>query len=492
MGSTAPHVALLASPGMGHLIPMLELGHRLASTFSLRVTVFVVTTDASTAQSQINQEYSTYKKVISIVLLEQLDLSSLMDWPTAMLSQIVLIMRHSLRYLRSAISSMEIRLTALIVDVFGVDAFAVADEFKMLRYVLVTTNAWYLALITYLPFIDCKNEDDHVRLHQPFNIPGCESVRFEDTISAFYNRDDQTLFNDYKRTGIELGRAHGLLVNTWESLEPKTLRALRDPKTMGRFLESSRIFPIGPVVRPSQPAKQDVPRNKVLEWLDQQPAESVLYVSFGSGGTLSADQLTELAWGLEQSSHRFVWVVRPPTKDSASGSFFRLSKKTDKTPEYLPDGFVTRTQDKGLVVPTWAPQTEVLAHLSVGGFLSHCGWNSILESILNGVPMIAWPLYAEQKMNATMLAEQLGVTVKPEKLPSSGIIRRDEIEAMVRRVMEKDGNEGKQMRIRAHDLKRTADEALREGGSSHYMLSQMARECECGLEKLDEVRGGLD
>ncbi|PKI32207.1 hypothetical protein CRG98_047402 [Punica granatum] len=400
MGSTAPHVALLASPGMGHLIPMLELGHRLASTFSLRVTVFVVTTDASTAQSQINQEYSTYKKVISIVLLEQLDLSSLMDRPTAMLSQIVLIMRHSLRYLRSAISSMEIRLTALIVDVFGVDAFAVADEFKMLRYVLVTTNAWYLALITYLPFID--------------------------------------------------------------------------------------------LVRPSQPAKQDVPRNKVLEWLDQQPAESVLYVSFGSGGTLSADQLTELAWGLEQSSHRFVWVVRPPTKDSASGSFFRLSKKTDKTPEYLPDGFVTRTQDKGLVVPTWAPQTEVLAHLSVGGFLSHCGWNSILESILNGVPMIAWPLYAEQKMNATMLAEQLGVTVKPEKLPSSGIIRRDEIEAMVRRVMEKDGNEGKQMRIRAHDLKRTADEALREGGSSHYMLSQMARECECGLEKLDEVRGGLD
>ncbi|KAK9948695.1 hypothetical protein M0R45_004260 [Rubus argutus] len=118
---------------------------------------------------------------------------------------------------------------------------------------------------------------------------------------------------------------------------------------------------------------------------------------------------TEMAWGLELSQQRFIWVVRPPTTKSADSAFFTSGNGDGDHSSYLPEGFLTRTRDVGMVVPLWAPQVDILGHPSVGGFFSHCGWNSTLESVTNGVPMIAWPLYAEQRMNATLLTEELGV-----------------------------------------------------------------------------------
>nr|GLL39244.1 anthocyanidin 3-O-glucosyltransferase 5-like [Ipomoea trifida] len=113
---------------------------------------------------------------------------------------------------------------------------------------------------------------------------------------------------------------------------------------------------------------------------------------------------------------------------------------------YLPEGFLTRTHKQGLVVPEWAEQTLILRHPSIGGFLSHCGWNSTLESITNGVPMIAWPLYAEQRQNATMLTEELGVAIRPTKLPTKGVIAREEVKKLVKMVLQYE--EGKEMRER--------------------------------------------
>ncbi|KAH1072846.1 hypothetical protein J1N35_025174 [Gossypium stocksii] len=151
--------------------------------------------------------------------------------------------------------------------------------------------------------------------------------------------------------------------------------------------------------------------------------------------------MTELAWGLEQSQQKFIWVVRPPS-NNALGSYFTIGKNDgDGTPDYLPQGFFTRTKDIGLVIPMWAPQAQILSHPSVGGFLYHCGWNSTLESITNGVPMIAWPLYAEQKMNAAMLTEDFEIAVRPKVSTTEEIVGRGEIEAMVRMMMvDKEGH----------------------------------------------------
>ncbi|XP_043705318.1 anthocyanidin 3-O-glucosyltransferase 5-like [Telopea speciosissima] len=200
----------------------------------------------------------------------------------------------------------------------------------------------------------------------------------------------------------------------WEDLEPTTLGALREDPNLRRILPLP-VYPVGPIVRSLGPPCDQL-RVECVAWLDEQPVESVIYISLGSGGTLSEEQLTELALGLELSGKRFLWVVRPPV--GKVGAFFTAlgggPDGNDEVSRYLPDGFLTRTREVGLVVHKWALQVEVLSHPSIGGFLSHCGWNSTLESILNGVPMIAWPLYAEQMMNAAMLEEEVECVSKNE------------------------------------------------------------------------------
>lgn len=198
----------------------------------------------------------------------------------------------------------------------------------------------------------------------------------------------------------------------------------------------------------------------------------MVYVSFGSGGTLSYEQTTEVALGLELSQQRFVWVSRPPIETSSDAAFF-VSGKSAAAGEapYLPAGFVGRTRAVGRVVAEWAEQAQILAHPAVGGFVSHGGWNSTLESLTNGVPMLTWPLYAEQRMNAAFLAAELGVAVRPETAsPAEELVGREEVQRMVRKVMACDGFV--KIRARAREVKASADVALTEGGSSHVAMSR--------------------
>ncbi|KAI6695361.1 hypothetical protein NL676_023071 [Syzygium grande] len=475
MQTQKPHAALLASPGMGHLIPVVELGKRLGAHHGFDVTIFVVAADSSTEKSPIFTAASGLDH-LKLVLLPPVDVSGLIDLTASVVTQLVMMMRKALPSLRAAISAMRTRPTALVVDLFGTEALAVAEEFDMLKYVFITSTARFLAATIHLPTIDAKAEHEHRIMKKPWEIPGLEPVRFEDTLDLFLNQTDESLYAEYTRIGREIPTADGILVNTWRDLEPSTLHALEDDEFLGRVAKVP-VHPVGPLVRPVGPNF----KSEVMNWLDKQPVESVIYVSFGSGGTLSAEQTTELAWGLELSRQRFVWVVRPPADNDVSGNFFNVSNSQDGTPNYLPQGFYTRVGDRGVVVPMWAPQTEILAHKSVRGFVSHCGWNSTLESIVNGVPMVAWPLYAEQGMNAAMLVEMLGTAVRPRTRPANQAIGREEIADMVRSIMDSKGNG---MRTRARELQRGATGAVCKGGSSDNSLTQVAKECEIKLHRL--------
>ncbi|KAI4386739.1 hypothetical protein MLD38_004646 [Melastoma candidum] len=494
MGS---HVLLLSSPGMGHLIPILELGHRLITLHSLRVTVLVVASDPSTVQSHLHDQPANVRNLLEVIFLPPVDISPHAGPSTAVFSAVILMMLHSMPLVRSFINEMRSpRPSALIVDLFGTGAFNVAEEFGMLKYVFDTSNVWFLALMVYHQHRPVSVENRHVVDHEPLDIPGCPSVVYDDTMEVYMRPENRVLHEDYAETGRDLAKADRILINSWEELEPETLKALRDPKLLGRF-SSPSIYPIGPIVRSVKPiggSSLDRGEN-ILSWLDQQPHESVLYVSFGSGRTLCIEQMTKLAWGLEMSHQRFVWVVRPPTVHEKWGSLFKLEKNgrthfDDGTPEYLPEGFATRTKEHGLVVPMWAPQTQILAHRATGGFLSHCGWNPTLESIVNGVPMICWPLYAEQKMNATMLSEHLGMAVRSKEAGPESVLPRNVIEAMVREVMGRDRAEGKRLRSTVREIQRMSNAALDEGGSSYDALSKVVKQCKIRVKEAEERAHG--
>jgi hydroquinone glucosyltransferase len=161
-----------------------------------------------------------------------------------------------------------------------------------------------------------------------------------------------------------------------------------------------------------------------------------------------------------------------PTNSSASAAFFNAGSDVSDPKTYLPTGFLERTQERGLVVPSWAPQVLVLKHPSTGGFLTHCGWNSTLEAVTHGMPMIAWPLYAEQRMNATILAEEIGIAIKPVAEPGASLVGREEVERVVRLAI----LEGKEMRKKIEELKDSAAKAMEIGGSSYDSLACLAKE----------------
>ena len=127
----------------------------------------------------------------------------------------------------------------------------------------------------------------------------------------------------------------------------------------------------------------------------------------------------------------------------------------------LPEGFLERTKDRGLVVKSWAPQVDVLNHPATGAFVTHCGWNSTMEGVMAGVPMLCWPLYAEQKMNKVFMTEDMGVAAEMEG-HRTGFIKAEEVETKIRLVME--SKEGRELQARVVARKKEAEAALEIGG----------------------------
>jgi len=474
--STMPHISLLASPGLGHLIPMVELAKRLVAQHGLTVTVFAVTTEANRAEDELLQApASTWPGLFNAVVVPKVvEVSAHLEPNAAILTRLLTMVSAALPNLRSSIASMKIKPAAMIVDLFATEAIKIAEECNMKNYVFVASNARFLAYTKYLPTV--KRE---VNRGEPLCIPGCEPIRGEDLLELTFSSSGQA-HKYFIRISHDIAAVDGILVNTWEELEPKTLGSLRDDRFM-KPMVNVPVYSVGPVVRMAGTVGSTRTKTELTEWLDVQEDDSVVYVSFGSGGTISTEQTVEIACGLELSEQKFVWVVRPPMENDTAASLFRNVHEhgTNEFAKYLPDGFLERTQKVGIVVPMWAPQEQILSHRSIGGFVTHCGWNSTLEGIVNGVPMITWPLYAEQNMNATMLTLELKVAIAPEIRPTKRLVGREEIAKMLRRLMV--DKEGAGIRMRAKDLKESANKALNEGGSSFIALSKVAKDCNSNL-----------
>ncbi|AES65070.1 UDP-glucose flavonoid 3-O-glucosyltransferase 7 [Medicago truncatula] len=220
----------------------------------------------------------------------------------------------------------------------------------------------------------------------------------------------------------------------------------------------------------------DVNMHECMSWLDSEKVNSVLYICFGSINYFSDKQLYEMACAIEASSHPFIWVV--PEKKG------KEDESEEEKEKWLPKGFEERNiRRMGLIIKGWAPQVKILSHPAVGGFMTHCGGNSIVESVSAGVPMITWPVHGDQFYNEKLVTQfrGIGVEVGATEWCKNGVaereklVSRDNIEKAVRRLME-NGDEAKNMRLLAQEFGEKATQAIQEGGSSYNNLLALIEE----------------
>ncbi|XP_006350170.1 zeatin O-glucosyltransferase-like [Solanum tuberosum] len=223
------------------------------------------------------------------------------------------------------------------------------------------------------------------------------------------------------------------------------------------------LGPFNPVLVQQYGTKSCHKQHECLIWLDEHEPNSVVFVSFGTTTSFSDEQIKEIAIGLERSEVKFVWVLR----DADKGNVFAKDHQSRKIE--LPKGFEERVKDKGIVLRDWAPQLEILAHSSVGGFMSHCGWNSCMESISMGVPIAAWPMHSDQPRNTVLVTKilKVGLVVK-EWTRRHEVVTRGMVQAAVEKLMA--SKEGEEMRNRAMDLSGALKNSVAESGIKNMEL----------------------
>lgn len=444
--SSASHVLVLPLPIQGHINPMLQFSKRLASK-GLRVTL-ITPTSMGTSMHQDNacsinmepifdgyregeraataEEYiERFKDTIPQSLAELIDKNSTSQYPAKFI-----IYDSILPWVLDVAKSWGIE---------GGPFFTQSCAVTVLYYHTLQGSALKIPMeekspvsLPSLPQLEFSDLPSLV--HGPGSYPGIYDLLF----SQFSNIDE----------------ASWLLWNTFNELEDEIVDWMASKWP---------VKPIGPTI-PSMFLDKRLEDDKdyglslfkpnsetCMKWLDSKEPGSVVYVSFGSLAVLTEDQMAELAWGLKRSNTHFLWVVRESEKQK------------------VPGNFVEETTEMGLII-TWSPQLKVLAHKSVGCFMTHCGWNSTLEALSLGVPMVAMPQWTDQPSNAKFVADvwQAGVRVK---VGENGMVTQEEIERCIREVM-MEGERRDEIRTHSEKWKKLARMAMDEGGSSDKNIDE--------------------
>nr|AGN33443.1 UFGT1 [Allium cepa] len=439
MGPTSSpcHVAFLAFPFGTHAAPLYSLATALASADDDGTAIFSFFTSARSASSlppvprikifyvadgttpgHVALNESPHLKVDRFISMVPINFNDAFD--------------------ASVTASGGIGFTCLITDAFLSFSGAVAKKLAIPWITVWTGGPSNLATHVHADLIRQKNLSNEDDLGF---IPGLSGLRIKDLPDNFVGGDlTKGFLKLLHGMKLTLPDADAVVCNTFQGLDPDLDSDFRS--------EFKRYYPVGPLslLNPVQTKPED--RFGCIKWLEQHKPHSVVYVSFGTVVSLPGSELAELAHGLESSGVHFIWSL----KDS-----FR---------EFLPDGFLDRTKEQGMVV-AWVPQAEVLAHESTGAFVTHCGWNSVLESIAGAVPLVCRPVLGDQPVNARMVTGVWRVGVGFE---GKGIERGELVKCLEKVVK---GEEGKGMRERMRRLKDMALSAVGVEGSSMRNLKAL-------------------
>jgi UDP-glucoronosyl and UDP-glucosyl transferase len=279
-------------------------------------------------------------------------------------------------------------------------------------------------------------------------------VTYSDVLNTIAT-DDHPITYFVRRQLLYSFRSRAVLLNSTEELDKQGIRLLR------RY-PGLPLYTVGPLVRGrSLCSLTDIHsvEERCIKFLDSKKPNSVLYISFGSNNTIPALQMIDLAKGLEASGRPFIWVIRPPSE------FEDGVKEGEFREEWLPKGFEANISGKvqGILVHKWAPQMDILSHASTGAFLSHCGWNSVLESLYEGVPIIGWPLLADQLYTSSMLQE-MGVGIEIARGRRVGGLEKgwQVVKEAVEMVLDEEKGCGSKMREKVGEIRDVIRAAVRD------------------------------
>ncbi|OIW16487.1 hypothetical protein TanjilG_32157 [Lupinus angustifolius] len=437
--NTSIHIVAMPYPGRGHINPMMNLAKLLIANNSNILVTFVLTEEwLGLIGSEPKPDNIRFATIPNVIPSEHGRANNFVAFIEAVCTK----MEAPFEVLLNRLQPFP---TYIIYDPFLFWVVAVANRFH-----IPVASVWVMSASVFAVF-QCydllkKNGDYPVNASENGDklvdyIPGNSSIRLADIPLSDESWRTSRLLETTLNIIPWVHKSQCLLFTTIYELEPRAIDALR-----AEF--SIPIYTIGPSI----PCFGDDHITTLstnhddldyFHWLDKQPKASVLYISQGSFLSTSSAQVDEIANGLKESGVGFLWVSR--------GENSRLKNMCG---------------DKGLVLP-WCDQMRVLLHPSIGGFWSHCGWNSTKEGVFSGVPFLTYPIFMDQPINSKFIVEEwkVGWRVKNE-VKDDTLITRDEIARLIRRFMDLDSDEGKDMRKRAREFQQICQNAIANGGSS--------------------------
>ncbi|KAG5252522.1 anthocyanidin O-glucosyltransferase [Salix suchowensis] len=472
-------VVLIPIPAMGHIVAIVEIAKLLLQRDDRLYTTILVmhpTLDPSTTKYNESLAASALPDRMRVINLPRVESITSDTKSSNWLSTLIEGQKpHVKEYVSKMRTQFELsldapRLAGFIFDSFATGLKEVANEFGFPWYAFSASGAAFLGCLLHLQALhdeqgvdltEFKNSDVELKIPSLANPLPAQLLP-----SALLEKDSLPTVLEQVRA---LAEARGILVNTFIEFESHAVTSLSNGRT-------PPIYPVGPIIRQKRDghdvgSEQSNDYRNMVEWLDDQPPSSVMFLCFGSNGSFREKQVTEIACALENSGHRFLWSLRKPPP---AGKWEPPRDYADFQ-EILPKEFLNRTAKIGKVIG-WAPQVDILAHQAIGMFASHCGWNSILESIRFGVPIVAWPLYAEQQFNAFQMVIELGLAVeikmdyrKNFHGDNEIIVSADDIMKAIKHVMEG----GEEIRKKVKELSGISEKSVMADGRSYSSLGRL-------------------